>query len=255
MDDDALRRDEELDAIRAMYGDDVAVLPAQNAQRAAFLVTMRLPDVLVGAHPVAVTMEVPLGYPSSAGLVVTVDWKGADRSAARQVAADAAAAQTAGEESIFQVVEEVKGLCEALSAATAAEENAVDAPPAAQFGRRLMYSHHIINGTKRKDIKEWALELRLGAVCKIGWPGIIICEGDEGACREYVTRLQAHRWKHFVVRGEEVVDVPPGGSVDDLRALGRGYIELGEDDMKALAAMCKEAGLEELFMTCMKVYK
>lgn len=35
---------------------------------------------------------------------------------------------------------------------------------------------------------------------------MIIVEGPEMCCQEYVRRLQHLRWKHFVVRGEQTID-------------------------------------------------
>ena len=80
-----------------------------------------------------------------------------------------------------------------------------------------MYSHHIINPNKRKVVVQWAVELDLGGFSKIGWPGVILVEGPEWGCQEYVSRMQHLRWKHFVVRGEEVVRGRPGQTVDAMR--------------------------------------
>eukprot|EP00920_Eleutheroschizon_duboscqi_P036985 GHVT01088668.1.p1 GENE.GHVT01088668.1~~GHVT01088668.1.p1 ORF type:complete len:259 (-),score=5.20 GHVT01088668.1:747-1523(-) len=68
------------------------------------------------------------------------------------------------------------------------------------LGRRICYSHHILNPTKRKLIVQWAVELHLGGFSKFGRPGIICCEGSDDACKEFVQRLKRLRWKHFVVR-------------------------------------------------------
>ena len=87
----------------------------------------------------------------------------------------------------------------------------------ATLGRRVMYSHHIINPNKRKVVVQWAVELDLGGFSKIGWPGVILVEGPEWGCQEYVSRMQHLRWKHFVVRGEEVVRGRVGQTVDAMR--------------------------------------
>jgi len=84
---------------------------------------------------------------------------------------------------------------------------------------------------------------------------LIICEGPERSCQEYISRLQALRWKHFVVRGEQVVDIGEHETVESHCVLPRGFIELADNEMKVAAEMCKSAGLEDLFMTAMKVYK
>jgi hypothetical protein len=122
------------------------------------------------------------------------------------------------------------------------------------LGRRLIYSHHIINPGKRKVIKEWASELELGGYTKIGWPGIIIVEGSEDGCQEYVRRLQHLRWQYLSVRGEQQEEGTAGGSLDELRAMPKKMVMLGEDKMSELAQLCRDAGLEELFLTALKIY-
>ena len=125
------------------------------------------------------------------------------------------------------------------------------------LGRRLLYSHHIINPNKRKVVIEWALELGLGGLSKIGWPGVIVVEGPECGCKEYVRRLQHLRWKHLAVRGEQQEQAQAGSGeagIDGLRRLPRGFQELGKDQMSEMAQKCREAGLEELFLTSMKIY-
>jgi hypothetical protein len=170
------------------------------------------------------------------------------RARLRETAAAAAAAAAALEEDehLRTAVEAVQ----ALQLADALEASAV----APTLGRRLLFSHHIINPNKRKVVVEWALQLGLGGLSKIGWPGIIVVEGPERGCQEYVARLQHLRWKYLVVRGEMVERGAPGTDLDALRKLPRGFQELGQDGMSELARRCREAGLEQLFLTSMKIY-
>ncbi|KAF8821486.1 putative RWD domain-containing protein 2B [Cardiosporidium cionae] len=123
------------------------------------------------------------------------------------------------------------------------------------LGRRLCYSHHILASGKRRCIINWAVELQLGGFSKIGYPGVIIVEGPEHGCYEYVNRLQRLRWKHFVCRGEDIQRGTADETVDSMRKLPRGFLELGPDGMGKLADACRMAGLEELFLTCMKIYR
>lgn len=136
------------------------------------------------------------------------------------------------------------------------------------LGRRAIYFHHIINPTKRRVVREWALELGLSGFSKIGWPGVVIVEGRESDAQEYVRRLQRLRWKQIVVRGEQTERVDGGeqqrqgyssssssSAVDPLRRLPRNaFHEFPETGMSALAGACRDAGLEELFLTTMKIY-
>eukprot|EP00927_Polykrikos_kofoidii_P066710 TRINITY_DN62268_c0_g1_i1.p1 TRINITY_DN62268_c0_g1~~TRINITY_DN62268_c0_g1_i1.p1 ORF type:complete len:328 (-),score=64.76 TRINITY_DN62268_c0_g1_i1:47-1030(-) len=121
------------------------------------------------------------------------------------------------------------------------------------LGRRAMFSHHIIADSKRRVIVEWAAQLGLGGYSKIGWPGVIIVEGEETAVQAYVDALSRLRWKHFVVRGESIVEGSHGECVDDLRQLPKQFEELGVDAMSALAQRCREFGLEDLFLAALKL--
>uniref|UniRef100_K3WQG3 RWD domain-containing protein n=1 Tax=Globisporangium ultimum (strain ATCC 200006 / CBS 805.95 / DAOM BR144) TaxID=431595 RepID=K3WQG3_GLOUD len=122
------------------------------------------------------------------------------------------------------------------------------------LGRRAIYFHHIINPNKRRVVMEWALELQLGGFSKIGWPGVVIVEGLEANAQEYVRRLQHLRWKQIVVRGEQTETCAQGETIDVMRRLPRGFQEFPETGMSALAAACRDAGVEELFLTTMKIY-
>uniref|UniRef100_A0A7S3Y146 Small nuclear ribonucleoprotein Prp3 C-terminal domain-containing protein n=1 Tax=Heterosigma akashiwo TaxID=2829 RepID=A0A7S3Y146_HETAK len=134
-----------------------------------------------------------------------------------------------------------------------------------RLGRRLIWSHHIIGKEKRRDMKAIAKELELGGYCKIGWPGIIILEGEEEGCEEFIRQIRRWQWQHLVVRGEETVDLPftvpsqpelaEGGPVglDSFRALPtKEFVELPETEVSTLATICRDAGLEELFRTALK---
>jgi len=132
------------------------------------------------------------------------------------------------------------------------ELRAKDCPP--QLGRRAMFSHHIIAASKRQAISQWAQQLRLGGIAKIGWPGLIIVEGNESDVRAYVEALSRLRWKHFVVRGEQVIEGTHGQCLDDLRALPLSFEEFGPDTgMSEFASRCRQHGLEELFLIALKL--
>lgn len=125
---------------------------------------------------------------------------------------------------------------------------AIQFPPV--LGRRAIYFHHIIANSKRKAVMDWACALHLSGYSKIGWPGIVIIEGPEICCQEYVRHLQHLRWKQMVVRGEQTEH----GPVDELRKLPPMFQEFPPDGMSSLAAACREHGLEDLFLSTMKIY-
>ncbi len=138
------------------------------------------------------------------------------------------------------------------------------------LARKLIYSHHIIAKTKRKAIADLSRAYQLGGFAKIGWPGIIIIEGDEINCNKFIDEIRTMRWQHIVVRGEELVPVPVPDDIsvpirekaetmisqlDRLRVFPISMQELGEDQMSYLASKCRDVGLEDLFKTSMKIYK
>jgi len=57
------------------------------------------------------------------------------------------------------------------------------------------------------------------------------------------------------MRGEERDEIDETTDLDDLRKFPMAMTELGEDKMSYLSEVCREAGLENLFLTSMKIYK
>ena len=126
------------------------------------------------------------------------------------------------------------------------------------LGRRIIYSHHIIANSKRRGLADLASQYNLGGYAKIGWPGIILIEGDESHCQLFVEEIKRWRWQQIQVRGEEQSDpivLPSPHCLDDLRLLPMKFEEIEESDggLSTLAAKCREVGLERLFFTCMKI--
>ena len=122
------------------------------------------------------------------------------------------------------------------------------------LGRRLIHSHHIIAPSKRKAIVDLAQDYNLGGCYKYGWPGIILIEGGEADCMAYVEEIKTLRWQHLGVRGEQQLHVRDRDALERSRVLPSRMQDLG-DDMSIIAKQCKEAGLEELFLTSMKIYR
>jgi hypothetical protein len=137
------------------------------------------------------------------------------------------------------------------TAAAAAACNAAAGPTAVL--RVLIFFHHIINATKRDVVQREAVAHGLGGYSKIGWPGVVVVEGEEGAVRSYVRLLQTLRWQQMTVRGEERVVLGEGQSVDDARRLHRGFQELGQrNGLGELLGALRAAGMGDLGATLMK---
>jgi len=83
--------------------------------------------------------------------------------------------QSTFNKNVHQVVQQIKS-----ADVTATDTTATTDRTSIQIlGRRIIYSHHIISSTKRKDLRQLATHYKLGGYMKIGWPGIIIIEGHE----------------------------------------------------------------------------
>ncbi|XP_067848856.1 RWD domain-containing protein 2B [Heptranchias perlo] len=69
--------------------------------------------------------------------------------------------------------------------------------------RLWIYSHHIYNKEKRKNIVEWAKELSLTGFSMPGKPGVVCVEGPQSACEEYWARVKKLTWQRILIRHRE----------------------------------------------------
>jgi len=77
---------------------------------------------------------------------------------------------------------------ESLLAAPALKKESPSSRPQEVFSRLWIYSHHIYNKSKRKNILEWSKELGLSGFSMPGKPGIVCVEGPQSACEEFWSR-------------------------------------------------------------------
>ncbi len=178
------------------------------------------------------------------------------------------AIENAGSESVFLVlsnaetwIEEEWANClesDGNDVSTAKQSTSCNRIDRNILGRKLIFSHHIIAKSKRKAIGDLAKEYNLGGYFKIGWPGIIVIEGREEDCQSFYDEIRTMRWQYLVVRGEEREEIgldDQTNNLDDLRRFPISMTELGEDKMSHLSELCRDVGLEDLFLTSMKIYK
>lgn len=75
------------------------------------------------------------------------------------------------------------------------------------FSRLWIYSHHIYSKFKRRDILDWAHEMKLTGFSLPGKPGIICVEGYSEDIDDYWSRLRALNWKKICVRERENIEI------------------------------------------------
>ncbi|KAM9733247.1 RWD domain-containing protein 2B [Menidia menidia] len=133
-----------------------------------------------------------------------------------------------GEVCVLAAVDWVKdnlqpSINESLSAAPAPRRESPSPRPQETFSRLWIYSHHIYNKSKRKNILEWSKELGLSGFSMPGKPGIVCVEGHQSACEEFWSRVKVLTWKKIMIRHREDVIIDPDeagqtcGGVESLR--------------------------------------
>ena len=73
--------------------------------------------------------------------------------------------------------------------------------------RLWIYSHHIYSKFKRRDIIDWALELKLTGFSLPGKPGVVCVEGYSRPVDEYWHRLRRCNWKRLVIKEREETEM------------------------------------------------
>ncbi|KAG7322024.1 hypothetical protein KOW79_014882 [Hemibagrus wyckioides] len=124
------------------------------------------------------------------------------------------------------------------------------------FTRLWIYSHHIYNKSKRKNILEWAKELQLTGFSMPGKPGVVCVEGLQAACEEFWARVKVLTWKRIMIRHRE--DVPLDSVTQNAESLRRfdGFEEAAFDphgnrgnhmDLGQLFQFLSERGCAQIF--------
>ncbi|KAG6977697.1 hypothetical protein JG688_00000064 [Phytophthora aleatoria] len=230
--------------------------------------TLHYKDLAFGREVPSLTLTCPPGYPEAEPMLFEVKCPQLSRAEMERLNTELVKltnAACAGREVVglqqYQLMQEFLTQVQASATVEELQSKAAIVPAEETstpltLGRRAIYFHHIIASNKRRVVKEWASELQLGGFSKIGWPGVVIVEGPEPNVQEYVRRLQHLRWKQITVRGEQTEELTEGssGDIDSLRRLPHSFYEFPENGMSDLATACRDAGLEELFLTTMKIY-
>ncbi|KDQ62892.1 hypothetical protein JAAARDRAFT_146677 [Jaapia argillacea MUCL 33604] len=117
-------------------------------------------------------------------------------------------------------------------------------PPPVHY-HALFSSHHLKSPQKRRSLQQWSNDLSLTGFAKVGYPGVIYCEGTRENVEEFVDNVKAMQWLALRLRFVEPLDLEPtrrdgdkqrwtefqkvGEVVQEMQRLGRGkfVVEMG----------------------------
>ncbi|KAG7243049.1 hypothetical protein INR49_016424 [Caranx melampygus] len=192
--------------------------------RPQFLIKQKLDSASTGMTDVILSCAYPSEYPSVLP-EITVRCTSLSRAQQTQIHADLNAyllENCKGEVCVLTAVDWVKDNMElyinkSLSAAPAPVKEASSPRSEEAFSRLWIYSHHIYNKTKRKNILEWSKELGLSGFSMPGKPGIVCVEGSQSACEEFWSRVKVLTWKKIMIRHRE--DIPLDHQGEDSRTV------------------------------------
>lgn len=260
------RQLEEFVALAAMYdefvvNDEEAVLRARAAcdgllpvgEVGTLSAAVQIP-LLDGKARATLSVVLPAAYPTTAQPEVNVSCVMLCPSAHATVSE---ALRLVAGEAVAEQRESLLDLCLALqhagdeqlaltasAAPTAAPPSLSAAAEGPHHGRCMLWFHHIKSVAKRKEIVSLARASRLGGFCKPGFPGVIVCEGEDTEVDSFVHSLRALRWQAMDVRYETT-----GPPAELPLLLPTPFVELSENGMGEAAALCERAGLLAPFRT------
>eukprot|EP00252_Welwitschia_mirabilis_P013881 TRINITY_DN3069_c0_g1_i1.p1 TRINITY_DN3069_c0_g1~~TRINITY_DN3069_c0_g1_i1.p1 ORF type:complete len:290 (+),score=56.71 TRINITY_DN3069_c0_g1_i1:131-1000(+) len=223
--------------------------------------TINLLDIELGGRHVSIGISMPHGYPETEPLNVIVRCGGgisrAEHDAINRQAREVAC-NLIGQESVLEVVNKVQEVAfNASNRKRDSSKNSIEATSSTCqsfcIKHVLIWFHHIKSLEKRKSILGWAKALNLGGYCKPGFPGIIVVEGEKRDVDVYVKQLQSLRWQAMSVREEQEEEVLIESEVNNKRCFLNGMKELDENGMSDLGRLCREANLENLFLSALKI--
>ncbi|EJF67342.1 hypothetical protein DICSQDRAFT_165165 [Dichomitus squalens LYAD-421 SS1] len=71
----------------------------------------------------------------------------------------------------------------------------------------LFVSHHLKSPQKRRALSQWSHELSLVGFAKVGYPGVIYCEGAQEDVEDFVERVKSMQW--LALRLRFIESAPP----------------------------------------------
>ncbi|XP_015247189.1 RWD domain-containing protein 2B [Cyprinodon tularosa] len=202
-----------------------------SPSRPQFLIKQRLHSSVMNGTEFILSCAYPSEYPSVLP-DITVRCSALSRAQQTEIQTDLnkyLIENCQGELCVLAAVDWVKENLEhfikmSLSTAQAPKPESASQPSQEAFSRLWIYSHHIYNKSKRKNILEWSKELGLSGFSMPGKPGIVCVEGPKSACEEFWSRVKVLTWKKIMIRHREDItlnhhgeDSTPVESIDSLR--------------------------------------
>jgi hypothetical protein len=75
----------------------------------------------------------------------------------------------------------------------------------------LFTSHHLISPKKRRSLQQWSGSLAVTGFAKVGYPGVIYVQGEEGSVEEFVENVKAMQWLALRLRFLEPLPISESG--------------------------------------------
>lgn len=126
-----------------------------------------------------------------------------------------------GDACIYSVIEWLKDNLERFESneKSSVNEKSSKVEEDSVFTRLWIYSHHIYSKFKRRDIIDWATELKLTGFSLPGKPGVVCVEGYSRPVDEYWHRLRRLNWKRLAIKEKKERDIGDE-NIDKYRKFG-----------------------------------
>lgn len=261
------RQAAELVLLQSMYPAEVTFdtpnneppgLSAQDAHDPCFTLRINNDYTLeLSLPPSYPETNLPTAYLSCSGHIQT-----STRKRARSILSSILADITPGQECLDILVQQFSDQLSTLSstddtnhphdvqseAQTKPQPQSRPQPHTPRIKTTLLWSHHLLATSKRKDIVSWSRSLRLNGYSRPGYPGAILIEGEEDDVEEFVSRVKELRWQALQVRGEKMSDER---RLHGIEGYGTKEVESLGDLAEELKA--RDKGLAEWFLEGMKI--
>lgn len=203
------------------YVEGMSSSDSPPALRPDFLIKQKMECAGNEMVDVVVSCAYPSEYPSVLP-EITVRCSSLSRAQQSQLQSDLSlhlSENCQGEVCVLSAVDWVKDNLHLYITPCSAPTRTDSTPTPEVFTRLWIYSHHIYNKTKRKNILEWSKQLDLTGFSMPGKPGIVCVEGSQAACEDFWARVKVLTWKKIMIRHREDIPLNGDGGHQDIGSL------------------------------------